>query len=208
MHYKIYMKDKPLFLTEVIEEELLPYSHHDDVLLIDELSNQGIHTALHEIAQGKVHALIYRHSPLEALKAAFWKKFMPIQAAGGLVLDEEGRVLMMFRRNKWDLPKGKVEEGEDTKIAAIREVQEETGIETLDCGELLLVTYHTYNDYGHSMLKETYWYAMKAQSGQALKPQLEEDITEVGFYETAAVLMHCKNTFPSIIDVLKKAKLI
>ena len=208
MHYKIYIKDKPFFLTEELEEEILPYSHHDDAILIDELSSQGLHTALHEIAQEKVHALIYRHSPLEALKTAFWKKFMPIQAAGGLVLDDEGRVLMMFRRNKWDLPKGKVDEGEDTQTAAIREVQEETGIESIDCGDLLLITYHTYNDYGHPMIKETYWYSMKAKSGQALKPQLEEDITEVGFYDAADVVIHCTNTFPSIVDVLKKAKLI
>ena len=208
MHYKIYIKDKPLFLTENLEDEILPYSQHDDAILLDELSSQGIHTALHEIAQEKVHAVIYRHSPLEELKAAFWKKFQLIQAAGGLVLDEQGRVLMMFRRNKWDLPKGKVEASEDIQTAAIREVQEETGIASIECGDLLLTTYHTYNDYGHPMLKETFWFVMKAKSGQNLYPQLEEDITEVGFYEVDAVRSNCTNTFPSIIEVLKKANII
>ena len=208
MYYKIYFKDKPLFLTESLEPEIIPFSHHDDAVLLDELSTQGIHTALHEIKQEKVHALIYQHTPLEELKKAVWNKFTIIQAAGGLVMDEEGKVMMMFRRNKWDLPKGKVDEGENIQSAAIREVQEETGIEKVECKELLLITYHTYEDWGHPVLKETYWYLMKADSWQPLKPQAEEDITEVGFYGKDQLLQFCQNTFPSILDVLKKANLI
>jgi 8-oxo-dGTP pyrophosphatase MutT (NUDIX family) len=142
------------------------------------------------------------------LKNAFWEKFVPIQAAGGLVSDQDGNFLMMFRRNKWDLPKGKVEVNEDVKSAAEREVKEETGISQLETGELLTITYHTYDDWGDPMLKETYWYSMKASSEELLVPQTEEDITEVGFYKPEQIKIHCLNTFPSILDVLIKGKLL
>ncbi len=95
---------------------------------MDELSAPGVNSMIHEMKQEKVHAGIYFHDDIDQLKKAFWRKFMLIQAAGGLVQNEDKAVLMMFRRGKWDLPKGKMDPGETPAQSALREVQEETGL--------------------------------------------------------------------------------
>jgi 8-oxo-dGTP pyrophosphatase MutT (NUDIX family) len=126
-----------------------------------------------------------------------------IRAAGGLVENEKGEVLFMFRRSTWDLPKGKMDEGESPEVCAVREVNEETGIRNIVLKEFLITTHHVYEERGIFILKQTDWFRMKASANQTLVPQLEEDITELkwigetGFGEVAA------NTFPTIIEVLE-----
>jgi hypothetical protein len=108
MHIKVYFNDKPLFLTDEVTSEIEPFVHHDDAVYMDELSSPGIKTMIHEMRQEKVHAGIFVHKDLDELKKAFFKKFMLVPAAGGLVINEKGKWLFIFRRNKWDLPKGKL----------------------------------------------------------------------------------------------------
>jgi 8-oxo-dGTP pyrophosphatase MutT (NUDIX family) len=202
MHIKIYFNDKPLFLTEEITPEIEPYAHHDDAILIDEFSTPGVNSMIHEMRQEKIHAGIFVHQPLDELEKAFRKKFIVIQAAGGLVLNDAGDVLMIFRRGKWDLPKGKLDPGESLETCAVREVQEETGLQKLTLEKPLVVTYHTYDESGHHILKESHWYLIKASGKQALAPQLEEQITELKWVPASEVKQYMDNTFPSIIDVL------
>jgi 8-oxo-dGTP pyrophosphatase MutT (NUDIX family) len=105
-----------------------------------------------------------------------------IQAAGGVVTYGEGpnqRVLVMFRRGVWDLPKGKVDPGETWEEAAIREVIEETGIAPPTICESIGLTQHQYDLNGQSINKTTYWYWMEASSDKLGKPQLEEGITQL-----------------------------
>ena len=102
-----------------------------------------------------------------------------IQAGGGLVENEKGEVLFMYRRGKWDLPKGKLDPGESLEDCAIREVKEETGIRKLELQRFLMVTEHNYQERGSRFLKETHWWLMKADSNQPLIPQAEEEITEL-----------------------------
>ena len=90
----------------------------------------------------------------------FCSKFIMIEAAGGLVFNKDGHILMIFRNGKWDLPKGKLEIGESVEECAKREVEEECGIYGLDIIEKLLDTYHTYKLKGNKILKKTYWYKM------------------------------------------------
>ena len=73
--------------------------------------------------------------------------------AGGVVTDEEGRVLWIQRNDKWDLPKGKLEAGESLEEAAIREVEEETGISALTITGEAYTTFHTYESEGVVYLK-------------------------------------------------------
>lgn len=101
-----------------------------------------------------------------------------VKAAGGLVHSDDGRRLMIFREGRWDLPKGMVEPGETLAQAALREVWEETGVENLTLGPLLLKTYHIYDKYGGWHLKQTSWYAMSAPSSPSTVPQQEEGITQ------------------------------
>ena len=102
-----------------------------------------------------------------------------IVAAGGIVKNEEGKTLIIFRRGYWDLPKGKVEKGEKIINAAQREVEEETGVKIDSLNEEAVITYHCYRLKGKDCIKETHWYHMQAKPGQSsLVPQTEEDIEQ------------------------------
>jgi 8-oxo-dGTP pyrophosphatase MutT (NUDIX family) len=157
--------------------------------------------------QEKVHAGVFLHPDLETLRKAFWKKFLLVKAAGGLVQNEKGQLLFMLRRNKWDLPKGKLDAGESLEQCAVREVEEETGLKDIRLGKPLLVTYHTYDESGKHFLKETHWYHMIAPGDQIITPQQEEQITEIKWGGEKEIKIFINNTFPSIIDVLRAAGL-
>jgi 8-oxo-dGTP pyrophosphatase MutT (NUDIX family) len=129
--------------------------------------------------------------------------FKKIMAGGGLVENEKGQVLFMFRRNKWDLPKGKLDEGETMEACAVREVMEETGLGKVELKELLLITHHRYEENQENMLKETHWYRMFADSGQKLIPQLEEQITLLQWMGPADFPAIATNTYPSILELLQ-----
>ena len=131
-----------------------------------------------------------------------------IEAAGGLVENEKGDYLFIYRNDKWDLPKGKIEKDEKTKVAAAREVEEECGITVSKLGEKICKTYHAYISRGEVVLKKTHWYAMKYKGNDKLKPQTEEGITDVRWFRKGHIDAIIQNTFPSILDVLVKEDLI
>lgn len=106
-----------------------------------------------------------------------------IRAAGGIVTRDDGKMLLILRNNRWDLPKGKVEAGETLLQAALREVEEETGIKTKPLSHSAtrpLKTYHIFNLYGGWHLKQTSWFPMAVADSTAVgNPQQEEGITAV-----------------------------
>ncbi len=203
MYVKIYFNDKPLFLCDNIDEIIEPYVHHDDAIFIDELNPHTVKAMIHEMELAKIHAGVFFHPDLEELKKAFFKKFTIVQAAGGLVRNENDEILLIFRRGKWDLPKGKLDKGESLEECAVREVEEETGLKKIKLVAPLLITYHTYHEGTRFILKESHWYTMKTKSGQQLIPQTEEDIQEIKWVADKELKPYLKNTFPSIVDVLQ-----
>ena len=203
MYIKIYFDNKPLFLCDTVDAELEPYVHHDDAVFIDELDSHTVKSMIHEMQLEKVHAGIFLHHDLEELKKAFFKKFKLIQAAGGLVQNERGEILMILRRGKWDLPKGKLDKGESLEECAVREVEEETGLQDIELVAPLLVTYHTYHEGTKFILKESHWYSMRVSGEQKLIPQTEEDILETRWVRPEDAKGLGKETFPSIADVLR-----
>jgi len=203
MHLKIYFNDKPLFLCDRIDPAIEPYLHHDDAIFIDELNVHTVNTMIHEMQLEKVHAGVFLHPDLEELKHAFYRKFELIRAGGGLVLDEQVRALLIFRRGKWDLPKGKQDEGESIEECAVREVQEETGLQTLSLKKPLPVTYHTYHQGARFVLKESYWFLMHTPGTPVLTPQAEEDILEARWMPKSAIPAYLPQCYPSVRELLE-----
>ena len=126
-----------------------------------------------------------------------------VRAAGGLVKNEKSEVLFMFRRGKWDLPKGKLDPGETLENCALREVKEETGVGQLELVKFLLITAHEYEERGQAILKETHWWLMKTSGNQPLIPQSEEDITDLKWFGSQDFKIVQQNTYPGIIEVLR-----
>ena len=132
---------------------------------------------------------------------------MPTQiiAAGGLVTNPNGQILWIFRRGFWDLPKGKLDEGETIQTCAVREVQEETGLVNLQLHELLKFTQHTYFDtyLQQEVLKRTYWFHMSIPVEQTGQPQISEDIEKIE-WQLLETAKHClSNTYPTILEVIE-----
>ncbi len=129
-----------------------------------------------------------------------------IIAAGGLVTNKNNELLMIFRRGKWDLPKGKLDEGETIEACAVREVEEETGIKDLELGALLGITYHEYFDQyvNENVIKESHWYLMKAAGSTATTPQTEEDIEQIIWADEKTVNECLINTYSNIDEIIKK----
>jgi 8-oxo-dGTP pyrophosphatase MutT (NUDIX family) len=203
MYIKIYFNDKPLFLCDTVDENIEPYLHHADAVFIDELNTHTVKTMIHEMQLEKVHAGVFFHSDLEELKKTFYKKFALVIAAGGLVTNEHNELLLIFRRGKWDLPKGKLDKGEKLEHCAIREVEEETGLKNIELLPPLTITYHTYHEGSRFILKESYWYGMKVSGAQKGVPQTEEDIQEIKWVKMEELEPYLKNAFPSVADVLQ-----
>jgi ADP-ribose pyrophosphatase YjhB (NUDIX family) len=128
----------------------------------------------------------------------FLTNFIVVEAAGGKVLNSNQEILFFYRFDRCDLPKGHVEKGEHKKVTAIREVEEECGINGLLIEKELETTYHLffYKDQLH--LKVTYWYLMSTSHSGELVPQLEEGITQVVFKNKEEVLKALENTYPNI----------
>ncbi len=122
--------------------------------------------------------------------------------AGGLVENEKGEYLLIHRRGKWDLPKGKLDKGETIEQCAVREVEEETGLQKPELKKPLTITYHTYDEFGKHILKDSHWYKMKVKGPQSIKPQTEEDIHDIKWVKKKDLSTYMQNTFPSIKDVL------
>lgn len=132
-------------------------------------------------------------------------EFREVNAAGGLVENRRGDYLLVKRDGLWDLPKGHQEAGEDIKVTALREVQEETGVDDLSLGDLICVTDHCYKRNGIWHLKHTWWYRMYYLKPLDLTPQTEEDITKAAWVAKSSLPPFLKNTYPSIKEVFLTA---
>jgi 8-oxo-dGTP pyrophosphatase MutT (NUDIX family) len=203
MFLKIYFDNKPLFLCDEVDAYLQPYVHHDDAVFIDELNLHTVKSMIHEMEKPSVHAGVFFHTDLNELKNAFFKKFAIVKAAGGFVLNENNEVLMMFRRGKWDLPKGKMDNKETFEECAVRETGEETGLKNIMLISPLITTYHTYHEGTKFVLKETKWFTMKVDDEQKLIPQAEEQITKLEWVNKDNLKKYLENSFPSVNDVLE-----
>ncbi len=201
----IYFGNKPVYLCDKVNPEIEEIRHHPDAVFIDELSTAAINSLLHEIDKKQFHAGIIFNENINKLKKQFFKHFKLVKTGGGLVKNKHGEILLIFRRGKWDLPKGKLDDGETLLECAVREVREETGLKKLETGDEIKTTYHTYVDFGKHILKESHWYNMLSKEKEEVTPQVEEDITEIRWVKKEDLKNYLDNTFPTIISVLEYA---
>lgn len=204
MKLKIYFDDKPVFLCDQFDEELLELNHHPDTLLIDELSAAAIHSLLHEIEKEEFHAAILQHHDFDLLKKTFFKHFTFLHAAGGIVQNNQKELLFIFRLGKWDLPKGKLDDNESPEIAAEREIKEETGVDHVKLHYKIGETYHVYHAFGKHIIKQSDWFYFSCNADQQLAPQTEENITEVKWIPTKDIKQPMLNTYATIKDIMRK----
>jgi len=205
--YKIYINETALLLmkTADLSAEYLEGSNQ----LISRYPNNRkfllSHLDLMEKNQ-RFERVIIHATDLDNLWSDMKKLLKTIRAAGGLVYAADGQVLAIYRMGFWDLPKGKIEKGESKKVAARREVMEETGILELEVDHRLLKTYHIYRDtrYKKRVLKKTYWYKMKGESDE-LVPQSEEDIEKALWIKPDALLAKTP-IYQNIIDVIRQSE--
>ena len=170
-----------LFQDEVQIKELVSY-----------LSDRPIHKRI-----------VLKTSEPESCLQMFFKYFQLIEAGGGLVWNDDGHLLMILRNGKWDLPKGKLEDGEAIEEAAMREVEEECGIGGLSIQSPAFHSYHIYWMGRKPILKKTHWYEMKTSDKRPPTPQTEEGITSVVWANRSQVEANCQNTFANIRNLLK-----
>ena len=205
MFIRIYFGSKPLFLCDAIDHFIEPYVHHDDAVFIDELNAHTVKSMIHEMEQPQVHAGVFHHHDLDELKKAFLKKLSLVVAAGGFVKNEKDELLLIFRRGKWDLPKGKLDKGETLEACAVREVEEETGLENVELISPLTTTYHSFHEGTRLILKETHWFVMKAKGEQNLIPQTEEDIDEIRWVTASNIRTYLEKAYPLVADIVTTA---
>lgn len=133
------------------------------------------------------------------------REFVEVNAGGGLVSNRRGDYLLISRNGLWDLPKGHQEPGEDIGTCALREVQEETGVDKLELGKLICITDHCYLRNGKWHLKHTWWFEMLYTDPTDLTPQKEEDISKAAWVAKSSLPPFLTNTFPSIQEVFREA---
>ncbi len=144
---------------------------------------------------------------MDIMDDIFFDDFTKIYAAGGIVHHlPTNTFLFIFRNERWDIPKGKVEQNESNSEAAQREIEEECGISDISIKKHLINTYHTYHAYGRHWLKETTWFYATYTGSQNTTPQIEENITDVKWIPLDKWDEIVANTFDSIKDVLFRCK--
>jgi 8-oxo-dGTP pyrophosphatase MutT (NUDIX family) len=188
--YKVFVNDKPLFLTNEIAKET------DFQLFL--LESIDIEQLIIKIFQNKIQkAYLYYPDEKEILKKM--KEKIPVcKAGGGLVYNKKGEVLFIFRNGKWDLPKGGIEKGEEIEDTALREVEEETGVDQLAITKKLQKTYHIFKRGGKYKLKITHWFEMQTKFDGTTTPQLKEGIEKAEWLNPEQIKEALKNSYENI----------
>ena len=190
MQTTIFFTDKTLVLTDTPTE--LEGAVH---LPSSELSKANVLKIFES-----TNSIIVLDRAIEAVKERFFSEFKYVLAAGGVVCNENYEALMIYRNQRWDLPKGHVDAGESDEECATREIAEETGVEGAKIVRFLCNTLHAYNVYGVWEIKRTAWYELVAPTSRPT-PQTEEGILCAKWCSRAEVEQNLEGTYPTIREV-------
>jgi 8-oxo-dGTP pyrophosphatase MutT (NUDIX family) len=188
--YTIYVGDKPIILTTEIKKETDFKSYL--------LKSVNIGKVIKKLNTTDLKAIYLVHKNEDKLLKKFLKLLPNVIAGGGKVYNSKNEILFIYRNDKWDLPKGKTERKESIEETAIREVEEETGVEGLKIVKPLPTTYHIFKRNGRHKIKVTYWFKMKTDFEGKLSPQENEGITKVEWLDKKASQKALENSYANI----------
>ena len=190
--YKVFANRLPIVLTSKVK-----YLSNENTFLLSSLEIDEILKKLRK------HKKIYLFFPKKKdLIKEFKSKIKTIYASGGIVKNKKSEVLFIFRRGKWDLPKGKADKGESKKQTALREVGEETGVKELVISKFFRTSFHIVRSNKKYYLKETTWYLMNSNYEGDLIPQIDEGIKSVKWKNLKQVKKIKERTFKNISIIL------
>ncbi len=200
--YKVFFNQKSIVITHpqnITLFKTLP-------VYADTFSKDDIKTWFEGFAEGEIVEAVLVHSLPESFFQLFQSAFKIIYAAGGVVFREK-KILFIFRNEKWDLPKGKIDAGETIEETALREVEEECGIKNMEIRKNLPSTFHIYKSpykksLGEWIFKETFWFEMNYNGRDSGVPQLEEGITEIRWLATNELDLVMKNTYENLKQIV------
>ncbi len=199
--YNIYVNNQLLQLIQ--RSDLAFISLSEGQLKMDYDANpKHLMDAIEKLEGNQCKRVVLYTEHLDGLWSRFTEIFEPIAAAGGIVYNDRKEILTIYRRNFWDLPKGKIEPQEKKKEAAIREVKEECGLANVEIVNKLGNTYHTFGSKDKRKLKISTWYTMYSEDKQ-LTAQTEEDIEKVTWMSLKEFSQKAKPIFPNILDVVE-----
>ena len=204
--YKIYVNGRPMVLATLPAESFQPSSNPENLITIYTGNPRSLlgYVDMLEKNDAFKQVTIYGKDG-DRLFKEFCTQFTILEAAGGLVFNPAGEALFIYRLESWDLPKGKIDPGETPEIAAVREVQEETGLGEVELGAFIQMTYHTYRHLKKGrILKPTYWYKMSTTE-LVLTPQTEEHIDKAEWKSIPEFLEGSLNVYPNIRLVLEQS---
>jgi 8-oxo-dGTP pyrophosphatase MutT (NUDIX family) len=193
--YEVFYGDKSFIVAETSPH---PYQDHI-VFPIDAIDYDGIDPYLELLSRHPdKQGVVFMSSKPGEMFHRFCTSFAEVKAAGGLVVDPSGRVLLIHRNGMWDLPKGKVDAGEFLRQAAMREVREECGVQELRIVSTIKPTFHIYDLKGQRVLKTTFWYLMDCADPERAQPQIEEGITETRWVKQADLEPYIEGSYSNI----------
>ncbi|PSR09613.1 MAG: NUDIX hydrolase [Bacteroidetes bacterium] len=205
--YKIYINDRPLTLCSPLEMAQAGTPADGHLLARYPGKPKFIlnYVDLLEKGSPQVDEVTLFHTDLDQLWRDFCDHYLILEAGGGLVRNFANQWLLIHRKGYWDLPKGKLDPGETPALAAVREVQEETGLHELTLGAPLPNTYHTYrDDKDRRVLKHTHWFLMDTPE-TTLVPQTEEDIEQAVWMSAKQFFSEPRKVYPNIKFLLEYA---
>lgn len=191
---KVFVDDKPLVFAENFSDE--NYIRYTKLPSPQQLTD--------DFKKSDIKGGFFVTHQIENDFNQFSSQFKVIFAAGGVIFNADDKLLMIKRLGKWDLPKGKMDEGESAEETALREVCEETGVCHAKISSPLDDTFHIYQLRGQYILKHTFWFRMLSEGPEKIKPQKEEDILEVKWKNKDEVKTALKNSYGSVRELLSK----
>lgn len=194
-NYKVFYNERPVIFTQnpnVSPTRPTPSTREEWIGFVNSLLSHPT----------KVPPIVLHCEDAERGFEDFKTQFIYLEAAGGLVQHPQKGFLGIFRLGKWDLPKGKIESGENPQEAALREVEEECGIKPEGIVQKIADTYHIYMMNGKHHLKRTHWFLMHYSGSAELVPQTDEDIAECRWVTDIEKNKFLQNTYPAIAEIL------